>query len=100
MKDDTGFSFKDFTTLEKMFPNGFLIMHANSDGMVQYARFNPRRIECIELWEKWIVEFAEAHGPNFWKGFINKDEIPDFFPDEWNNTSGGLEDVDLPPNND
>lgn len=78
-----GFGFNEFKALEKMFPDGFLILHARPDGLVRYAKFNPRRIELLEDWEKQLVNSAEQAGPNFWKGFISKDEIPDYFPKDW-----------------
>lgn len=98
MVDEMGFD--EFKKLEQMFPDGFLIMHVRPNGLVKYAKFNPRRVECIELWEQHIMDAATAMGPNFWKGFISKDEIPDYPPKEWNNLGNDLEDVDLPPNGD
>ena len=82
-KPEHGFGYNEFKALEKMFPDGFLIMHARPDGMVRYAKYNPRRIKMLEDWEAHLVDSAEQAGPNFWKGFISKDEIPDYFPKEW-----------------
>lgn len=81
MKD--GFGLNEFKKLEAMFPDGFLIVHARPDGLCRYAKFNPRRIKLLEDWEANIVDSAEQTGPNFWKGFITKDEIPDYFPKDW-----------------
>ena len=78
-----GFGLNEFNKLEKMFPDGFLIMHARPDGLCRYAKYNPRRIELFEQWEKLLLDSAEQKGPDFWKGFTSAEEIPDYPPENW-----------------
>lgn len=78
-----GFGPKEFKILEKMFPDGFFIIHGCPNGMFQYAKWNPRRTELLELWENWMVEAIKEKGPDFLKGFITKEEIPDYPPEDW-----------------
>ena len=79
---------EQFRIIEELFPDGFLIIKADPNGQMNYAKFNPRRIKTIELWEKWIVESVNEQGPGFWKGFITKDEIPDYPPQDWDEEHG------------
>lgn len=72
-----------FKKLEEIFPDGFLVMHANPDGKLQYFKWNPRRIQTFEEWEMWIVESIKSVGSEFLKGFIPSSEIPDYFPKDW-----------------
>ena len=74
---------EEFSKLEAMFPDGFMMMYAKPNGMIGYARFNPRRISSMELMQDIILRMAQHQGPSFWKGFTSSNDIPDHMPPEW-----------------
>lgn len=73
--------FDQFAMLEKMYPDGFLIIQGNPDGKFEYAKYNPRRVHILEEWEHAIKESTKHKGDDYWKGFTPASDIPDFFPE-------------------
>jgi hypothetical protein len=53
--------------LEKMFPDGFLIMYTCPDRQIRFSMWNPHKDETIHLWMQQLREASENGPQSYWR---------------------------------
>ena len=47
-------------SLDKMFPNGYIILHIPTDGEIPMSLFNPNKNESLEEWRRLLDRHKET----------------------------------------